>query len=132
MNVEPELIPKPVPAVDQPVEVVPAGSINNCGLLVVAVPVVNQIPESSSAGVEAAPGVELVSAPLRVMGTAVVAPRAVTVARVSASAVIPLELDEEDELELEMVMVVPEVETVVLLPAAMLRAPLILLTEETS
>ena len=50
-----ELIPKPVPAVLHPVEVVPAGSIKSCGLVVVASPPLNQVPVSSDTGVEAAP-----------------------------------------------------------------------------
>jgi hypothetical protein len=49
------LTPKPVPAVLHAVEVVPAGSMSTCGLVVVLVPPVNQVPVNEVAGVEAAP-----------------------------------------------------------------------------
>ena len=49
------LTPSIVPAVAQPVLVVPVGSMLNSGFVVVAVPPVNGVPVSESAGVDAAP-----------------------------------------------------------------------------
>src|SRR5258708_1261923 len=58
----PALTPRPVPFVDQALLVAPAGSIRSCGLVVVALPPVNQAPLTSTDGVDAAPAVELVCA----------------------------------------------------------------------
>ena len=48
-----------MPEVDQLVEVVPEGSINSWGLVVVVEPPVNHVPSILWAGVEAAPAVEI-------------------------------------------------------------------------
>jgi len=58
--------PRPVPLVFQPVEVVPVGSIRNCGLVVVADPPVKIVPFSSNGGVDAAPLVDWITCPVRV------------------------------------------------------------------
>lgn len=55
VNPEAALIPKPVPLVDQVLEVAPEGSIRSCGLVLVEVPPLNQVPVKASAGVEAIP-----------------------------------------------------------------------------
>ena len=87
-------------------------------------PVVNQAPVRISPGVEAAPAAETVKSPLRVMGVAVVAPRAVTVARVSTSAVRPLlllvlvELDEIVIVEPLVVIVLPPLPLMEIAPLA--------------
>src|SRR5205807_647575 len=57
------LTPRPVPLVLQLALVAALGSTNICGLAVEAVPPVNHVPLSFNGGVEAAPWVELISAP---------------------------------------------------------------------
>ena len=49
------LTPKPVPLTLQAFDVVPAGSIRNCGLVVVVVPPVNHVPVSECGGALAEP-----------------------------------------------------------------------------
>jgi hypothetical protein len=61
------LTPIPVPAISQLLEVVPAGSIKNCGFVVVLVPPVNHVPDSVYGGALAAALAECVHLVARVM-----------------------------------------------------------------
>lgn len=64
VNPEAAFIPKPVPEVDQLVEVVPEGSTKIWGLVVVALPPLNQVPVKETGGADTAPLVEKATATL--------------------------------------------------------------------
>jgi hypothetical protein len=83
--------PRPVPLVDQVVEVVPEGSMSSWGLVVVDVPPENQVPERRTEGVEVVLLARNVLEPAKLCVPVVTTPRAVAEASGRLKVYVPLE-----------------------------------------